>query len=140
MKFIKCEYQDNVTIVTMEHLGLTFEGKARCMDEDMLHFSKIRGAQIAEEKATIKALKYEREIEKRKCEEIRKFVKACRCYKNWENDSKTAKVVYRQLNRRIAKVNKITDEINYRLETIRRMCNYQRVILTSLDQAKDKNH
>ena len=140
MKFIKCEYQDNVTIVTMEHLGLTFKGKARCMDEDMLHFSKIRGGQIAEEKATIKALKCEREIEKRKCEEIRKFVKACRCYKNWENDSKTAKVVYRQLNRRIAKVNKITDEINYRLETIRRMCNYQRVILTSLDQAKDKNH
>ena len=140
MKFIKCEYQDNVTIVTMEHLGLIFKGKARCMDEDMLHFSKIRGGQIAEEKATIKALKYEREIEKRKCEEIRKFVKACRCYKNWENDSKTAKVVYRQLNRRIAKVNKITDEINYRLETIRRMCNYQRVILTSLDQAKDKNH
>lgn len=140
MKFIKCEYQDNVTIVTMKHLGLTFEGKARCIDEDMLHFSKIRGGEIAEERATIKALKYEREIEKRKCEEIRKFVKACRCYKNWENDSKTAKVIYRQLNRRIAKVNKITDEINYRLETIRRMCNYQRVILTSLDQAKDKNH
>lgn len=140
MKFIKCEYQGNVTIVTIEHLGLTFKGKARCIDEDMLHFSKIRGGEIAEERATIKALKYEREIEKRKCEEIRKFVKACRCYKNWENDSKTAKVIYRQLNRRIAKVNKITDEINYRLETISRMCNYQRVILTSLDQAKDKNY
>ena len=140
MKFIKCEYKDNVTIVTMEHLGLTFKGKARCIDEDMLHFSKIRGGEIAEERATIKALKYEREMEKRKCEEIRKFVKACRCYKNWENDSKTAKVIYRQLNRRIAKVNKITDEINYRLETISRMCNYQRVVLTSLDQAKDKNY
>lgn len=136
MKFIKCEYQDNVTIVTMEHLGLTFKGKARCIDEDMLHFSKIRGGQIAEEKATIKALKYEREIEKRKCEEIRKFVKACRCYKNWENDSKTAKVIYRQLNRRIAKVDKITDEINSRLEILQRLYTYQKVVLGSLDRGR----
>lgn len=140
MHFVKClNYEDGAkTVVFMEHLGRTFKGVSVCCEEDLKHYSKIRGGRIAEEKATIKALKYERKIEKEKCEEIRKFIKACQGYKNWENDSFTAKVIYRQLNRRIAKVDKITDEINSRLETLQRLYTYQKVVLSSLDRKKDE--
>ena len=63
-------------------------------------------------RAQLKALKAERAFLLTKCEECRKFVKACSQCKGWDKNSTTAKAIYRQLNRRIKKVNALTDTIN----------------------------
>ena len=94
------------------HNGKEYMGVARLHPDDKP--SKFAGCAIAETRAEIKALKDELKQEKAKCEEIRKFVKACRQYKDWDDNSKTAKLMYRQLSRRIKNVNRIIDEINAR--------------------------
>ena len=87
-----------------------FEGIARVHPEDTP--SKFTGCRYAEMRAQIKALKTERQSLIWKCEECRKFVKACSQYKNWDKKSLVAKIIYKQLNKRIKAVNKITDKIN----------------------------
>ena len=57
-------------------------------------------------------LKAELKKEREKCEEVRKFVIACSQYAKWNKDDSSAKAVYRQLNRRIKRVNKLVDMIN----------------------------
>ena len=114
MKFLysRFEYDGGVTTVVMEHMGKEFSGKAKTHPDDMENMSEIMGGKIAEARATIKALKYERQIEKEKCEECRKFLKACQGYKNFDKESPTARAMFRQLNQRIKAVNRITDQIN----------------------------
>ena len=104
--------------VKVEHLGKCFFGEAKLNPADRDRASEIIGCQYAEARAQIKALKYEMKLEKAKCEECRKFVKACEMCKDWDPDSKVAKVVYRQLSRRIKKVNALADEINSLYEYI----------------------
>ena len=114
MKFYNSNYfeEDGLSVVTVEHMGEYFYGTSTLLEEDKDKASKFTGCRFAEMKAKIKALKYERNIEKEKCEEIRKFVKACSQYKGWDKDSSTAKAIYKQLNKRIKKVNLLTDKIN----------------------------
>ena len=120
MKFIE-SYFDKETkesTVIVEHMGVQFIGKAKLHPEDSDRCSELVGGRYAEMRATIKALKYERNIEKQKCEECRKFVKACSQYRNFDKDSQTAKLMYRQLNKRIKRVNALADEINVLYEGI----------------------
>ena len=60
----------------------------------------------------IKAYKYERKIAKIKSDEAIDFVKSCLCYKDFNKDDPSAIVVKRQLQKRIDRVNKITNKIN----------------------------
>jgi hypothetical protein len=112
MRFIKSEYDNGHSLVIMEHLHGLFEGFARLHPDDANHASEYAGCAYAETRATIKALKYEHMLAKKDAETCRKFIKSCECYKNWDPESSTAKAAYRQLNRRIRKVNKLADEIN----------------------------
>lgn len=117
MKLIDAYYSEYLkkSYATIEHsingTKKQFEGVSKVHPEEE-HASKFTGCRYAEMRAQIKALKAERTDLIIKCEECRKFVKACSQCKNWDKDSPIAKVVYRQLNQRIKQINKITDEIN----------------------------
>ena len=108
------EYTNN-SYATVEHningIKRRFEGMAKLHPEDKR--SKFTGCRYAEMRAQLKALKAERESLIAKCEECRKFVKACSQYKNWDKESPTAKAVYKQLNKRIKAVNELTNRINH---------------------------
>ena len=104
----------------VSHKGKIYKGEARLHPDDKKDGlgSKYTGCRYAEMRAEIKALKTEYQKEKAACEECRKFVKACSQYRNFDKESTTAKVMYRQLNRRIKKVNKIADAINQKIQDL----------------------
>ena len=114
MKFISSSYDANTgeSKVIMQHLGIKFEGSAKIHPEDIENKSEYAGGSYAETRATIKALKYERKIAKTEADNMIAFVKSCECYSKFDKNSDTAKVMYRQLNRRIKKVNDLADQIN----------------------------
>lgn len=114
MKFISSTFnkETGISIVVMEHMGVQFEGRAKLHPDDANRASEFAGCAFAETRATIKALKHERKMAKEKAEQIRKFVKQCECYKDWDPDSSTAHAAYRQMSLYIKKVNKLTDIIN----------------------------
>ena len=114
MKFIESHIfnkSPETIYVTMQHLGVKFIDMARCHPDDMENYSEYAGGELAELRATVKALKYERKIAKKKSDEALDFVKSCEGYAKFDPESNTAKVMYRQLNRRIKRVNDLTDEI-----------------------------
>ena len=121
------------------HLGEYFEGYSQLLKEDKEKASKFAGCRFAELKAEIKALKYELKIEKAKCEECRKFVKTFSTYKNFEKDSATAKCVFKQLNKRIKKVNELIDKINDKQEELTSSIRRQDIITKALDRKKALN-
>lgn len=116
MRLVDAYYSEYLgkSFATVEHtiggVKRRFEGMAKIHPEED-HSSKFTGCRYAEMRAQIKALKAERAELIMKCEECRKFVKACAQYGNWDKTSPTAKAVYRQLNRRIKEVNELTDRI-----------------------------
>lgn len=136
MKFIKSGFdnQTNRSWVIMQHMGRAFEGEARLHPDDIDKKSEIVGGRYAETRATIAALKYEHKLAKQSCEECRKFVRACEQYKNFDKESPTAKAMYRQLNRRIKKVNKIASEINFLYMAMGKDIWKRDIILKSLEQ------
>lgn len=113
MKFIRSNYEeDGHAYVVLEHLKTRFYGNANVHPDDINNASEFAGCILAEMRAQVKALKYERKIAKEEAETCRKFIRACECYKNWDKESQSAKILYKQLNYKIKRVNKLTDEIN----------------------------
>ena len=138
MKFIDSAYDPNtgMSVVIMQHLGEKFEGTAKVHPDDEKGSSYF-GCQLAEIRATIKALKYERKLAKQKSDEALDFVKACQCYKIFNKDDNTAKLMYRQLNRRIKKVNDLTDKINELLKE-EDICKHQRqIVINAIERHKE---
>ena len=118
MKFISCDYNENshYTIVCMEHLNIRFYGIAKLHPED--EYSKYVGAEVAESRATIKALQYEVQLKKVKLHEIENFIRACQQYKNFDKNSSTAKVVFKQYNRKLKEIKNLKDEIESTKESL----------------------
>lgn len=113
MKFIDGFYDTNtgISIVMIEHLGKKFSGQAYLHPDDKDNVSEFAGCEYAEIRATIDALKYERKLKKHDYKVIENFIKACNCYNNFNKESLSAKVMYRQLNRKRKEINDITKEI-----------------------------
>lgn len=132
MKFIKSSYDPDTgfSYVIMQHLGKKFVGEARLHPDDKENASQYAGCEYAEIRATIKALKYERNLAKIKTDEALDFVKACENYAHFDKDSESAKLMYRQLNKRIKKVNDLTDQINELLKELDTKI-HRRVIVTN---------
>lgn len=140
MKFITSTYDKKTgySTVILEHLGQTFQGNARLHPDDKEKASEFAGCSYAEIRATIKALKYERKIQKEKAEEVRKFIKQCEAYNNWDKESPTARVVYRQMNRYIKRVNELADQINDLAFGLNRAIWNREVTLRAIDRNKTK--
>lgn len=120
MKFITSSYnaETGEMKVVMQHLGKKFVGIAKTHPEDMEMASELTGGTLAEIRATIKALKYERKLAKEKSDAALDFVKSVTCYSKFNSEDASAKSMYRQLNQRIKKVNDLADEINELYDTL----------------------
>lgn len=140
MKFIRSSYNNEtgISFVEIRHLGKTFIGEARCHPEEE-NPSSFAGCEYAEIRAEIKALKYERKILKNKSDMALDFVKSCGCYKNFDKESPTAKAIYRQLNKRIEKVNNITDEINKRMRALELKMKDREITIKAIERKKEKD-
>lgn len=138
MKFKSSWFNGKTTTVEVTHRGKTYTGVARVHPDDEEHVSEYTGGFIAETRAMIAALKEERKALKEECEACRKFVRACSSYKNFNKESPTAKAVFRQLNRKIKRVNELTDEINGLYKSIDKGLWTRNLILNSIEAKKDK--
>ena len=139
MKFINSSYdpETGLSTVTMQHLGIKFLGSAQLHPDDRETASRYGGCVIAELRAAISALKYERTIAKQKADEAIDFMKACEGYANFDKDSPTAKVMYRQVNRRIKRVNDITDEINNLMKEIQEQIYKRKIVINAIKRKKE---
>jgi hypothetical protein len=124
--------------VTIEHMGKRFFGIASLHPDDKDKASKYAGCSYAETRAEIKALKYERKIAKEKAEEFRKIVKACEQYKNWDKNSPSAKIIYRQLNLKIRKVNELTDIINQKMKNLEKAIWKRDITIKAFERNRSK--
>jgi hypothetical protein len=139
MKFISSEYDPKLGVshVIMQHLGKKFFGNADLHPDDIENASEFAGCALAEMRATVAALKYERKLAKQKSDEAWDFIKACESYAKFDPESDTAKVIYRQLNRRIKRVNDLTDQINDLLEKIATFGSRRQIVLDAIKRRKE---
>ena len=137
MKFISSSYDEvtGISKVIVQHLGVKFTGWAHVHPEET-HPSEFAGCYYAEIRAEIAALKYERKLEKNKADMAIDFIKSCKNYKNFDNNSNTAKILYRQLSKRVQKVNNITDEINKRLRQLEMAVKKREITLKVIERRK----
>lgn len=142
MQFISSDYEVNdmeaISSVVVQHLGEKFYGYAWGHPDDKENWSEFAGCSYAETRAMIEALKYERNIVKRKADDAIDFLKACECYKNFDKNSETAKVLYRQVNQRVKKVNDLTDKINNLYIELDKSIKRRNVIINALKRKKTK--
>ena len=122
------------SIVVVKHKKQAYEGIARLHPEDSKKASKYTGCRYAELRAEIKALKEEHKKERATCEEIRKFVGACGQYKNFDKTSPTAKAMYRQLNRRIKRVNDLADLINKKMSDLETAIRQKEIVSNAIQR------
>ena len=122
------------SIVVIKHKKKIYEGTAKLHPEDVDKASKYAGCRFAEIRAEIQALKIEYRKEKAACEEIRKFVRACTQYKNFDETSPTAKAMYRQLHRRIKRVNDLADLINQKLQDLETAIKQKEIVVNALER------
>lgn len=102
MKFISSSYdnESGESVVIIQHLGKKFTGTAKIHPDEYDKRSEYAGCAYADMRATIEAIKYEKELVKTEIANIEKYLKACECYKDFDKESPTAKVLYRQLNKK----------------------------------------
>lgn len=122
MRLVNSIYNEDLgtSVCEVVHKKQTYTGLSKLHPDDKEAGlgSRYTGCRYAELRAEIKALKDEYNREKAACEECRKFVKACSQYKIFDKESPTAKAIFRQLNRRIKKVNELADLINKKLSDL----------------------
>lgn len=136
MKFIKSNYENGHSLVIIKHLKNRFYGTADVHPDDENNASEFAGCILAEMRAQVNALKYERTLAKKEAEICRKFIKACESTKTWNKESQTAKIAYHQLNCKIKRVNKLTDEINNLLFKINKYIVERDITLKAFERNK----
>lgn len=138
MKFRDSFYKDGKADVWVKHLEKIFLGRAFAHPEEE-NPSEFVGCEIAERRAVIEALKYERKIAKEELKKYQNFVKACECYKDWNKEDPSAKVVYRQLNRKIKRINDLTEEIKNCEDLLKRYIVTREVLKKRLKEKKEES-
>lgn len=136
MKFIFSSYNPETgeATVVMQHMGVKFVGEAKCHPDEMDKASEYAGCKYAEIRAIIKALKYERKMLKMKSDMAIDLLKSCECYSNFNKDDDTAKVLYKQVNKRIKRVNDLTDEINNFMLSLDKSIKSRDIVLKAIDK------
>ena len=142
MRLVNSIYNEDLgtSVCEVVHKKQTYAGLSRLHPEDKEAGlgSKYTGCRYAELRAEIKALKDEYKKEKIACEECRKFVKACSQYKNFDKESPTAKVMFRQLNCRIKRVNNLADQINQKMVNLETAIKQKEIVSKALERKKGK--
>jgi hypothetical protein len=122
-------------MATVRHLGQYFTGQSYRHPEEE-YPSNYAGCQYAEIRATIKALKYERELAKHKADIAKEFVRKCEDRKEFQEEDSTTRAMYKELNAQINKVNKLTDAINLLLEDLDRLPKRRDVVNKAMDRRR----
>lgn len=138
MKFISSSYNPKTgkSEVIMQHLGVKFKGTAQIHPDDKENASNFAGCYLAELRAKILALRYERYLAKKKSDDAIDFMKSCKNYANFDPESPTAKAMFRQINRRVKKVNDLTDQINDLLNEIDIAIKRRQIVLNAIKRNK----
>ena len=139
MKFIESGYNPTtgISYVVMQHLGKKFKGIAK-LNPSEPEGSSYAGCYYAELRAKIKALKYERALAKQKSDMALDFVKSIEGYSKFNKEDPSAKVVYRQLNQRIKKVNDLADQINTTYKELDSAIRRRDIVTKAIDRKKSK--
>ena len=100
IKFVEshANKESGCTEVVLSNNGELYRGYAQLAEGD--NWSEIFGCRIAEIRATIKVLNDVILKKRGELETIENFISTVKCYKNFDNSSKTAACLYRQLNRK----------------------------------------
>lgn len=132
---IKFDFVDSKTVGRVSFVSIKlnneylFDGKAYCNPDDF--FSDYSGCKIAEIRAERKAYKFLLKQERKELHKLENFVKAIECYKDFDKTSKSAKCVYRQLNRHRVNVKSLTNAIRHSIE-------YENKYIKTLDELNKK--
>lgn len=112
---VNSEYNKNTgtaNVVVRGKHGDIGSGKARLHEEDREYGSELVGCGIAHARARINLKKKRYQRLKAECEANRKFVQTVMSYKNFDKTSDTAKCIFKQMNAKIAEVNRLATEIS----------------------------
>ena len=107
MKFISSSYDPDtgISTVVMQHLGVKFTGVAKVHPDEKTKSSKFAGCRYAEIRATIKALKYERNKLKSEFKIIKNYLSSCESYADFDiHNNEYYKPFYRQFKKRENKI------------------------------------
>ena len=116
MKIVYSEYDRNtgMSCVVIDYKGrYKLQGSARLHPDDYDNASEIIGCQYAEARAIANTLMIKLRNLKAKYKDFQEFVQSCEQYKNFDPESPTAKVMYRQLNRRRIEIEKLEKDIEF---------------------------
>lgn len=96
--FVNSEYNPDTTLakVTVKCGNDYFVGYAKADEKDAQRSSFLRGCSIAELKANRKALKSQLKEFKRDYEVVKEFVNRCKQSKDFDENSMTAKMIFKQ--------------------------------------------
>lgn len=138
MKFISSSYnpETGISTVTMQHMGKKFVGTAKLHPDEKDKGSEYAGCYYAEIRATILALKYERKIAQIEADICRNFVKSLECYNKFNKNDNSAKTVYHLLNKKIKRVNDITDHINFNLHQLQTAIFNRSIVVNAIERKK----
>lgn len=109
--------------VTIEHKGKEYTGKAHLHPDDK--FSNITGCQYAEMRAIVKALKNDLKEARKDYNNCKNFVTSVTQCKIFNNEEKTAKAIFKQLNKKEKVVISLQNAINYYEASIKNMIESQ---------------
>lgn len=125
------EYTDKIKsiIATIRYKGTIFEGISQTAPEDIENYSYFFGCSLAEMKAVLSAVKWERRKLKSQIKVKENFLKAAMNCKNFDKNSDTAKTLFHLLN---------IDKKNLRLLTITRE-QIKEDIKNLIDMQEEKN-
>lgn len=107
IKFVEADANEKtgVSTVWLKNGEKEYFGMARLAGGD--DWSHIFGCSIAEIRATIKIINDILKDKRKDLKAIENFVKALKCYKNFDENSSTAACVYRQLNRKKIEIERL---------------------------------
>ena len=112
---VNSEYNEKTgtaNVVVRGKHGDIGSGKARLHEKDREYGSELVGCGIAHARARINLKKKRYQRLKAECEANRKFVQTVLSDKNFDKTSDTAKCIFKQMNAKIAEVNRLATEIS----------------------------
>ena len=128
--------KSGVSIVVLKYKNMRFTGKAYKHPND--DWSEFFGCELAEIRAKIKAAKWEYNRKKEEYKNYENFVKSLECYKNFDPESPTAKVIYRQLNQRKKELYIAKSRINTLKNSIPMMIKNRELFQQKIAMIKEK--
>lgn len=103
------KYAQYTRVLICDNNGENYYGLAKCNPED--NYSDFFGYELAENRAYIKLLKAHIKEERKRYKVIEDFVKALKCYKEFNSENDLGKKIFRQLKIQKRKLISLEEEL-----------------------------